>query len=279
VTGAVEPSADASGVQRAAATVVIPPLENLGPSEVTLDPGQKVRFKTNYDRAQNPLVTWSVISGGGSFLNGEFTAPTAPGTTLLRALATINKQVANITVTIPALVVGVAAAAPDDVVEFTTNIADAAWTASDGLINNAGLWRVPQGTDRKVRITATSGSSTAARDVLIIPKFPFSDPTLPVAWDRNLTALISMSEDRTSRVTRDKARPFDSYEIKFTQRSLNESNEIDAFFDAQRFGKPFILEDKVRGIRKVGWFDSPIAHEGYDTCAIDLSFRFLEAPL
>jgi hypothetical protein len=37
------------------------------------------------------------------------------------------------------------------------------------------------------------------------------------------------------------------------------------------------LKDKVRGIRKVGWFDSPIRHEARDECDIDLSFQFPEA--
>jgi hypothetical protein len=88
-----------------------------------------------------------------------------------------------------------------------------------------------------------------------------------------------MSEDRTSRITREKAPPFDSYEVKFTARKLADANAVDAFFDQQGFGKPFILEDTVRGVRKVGWFDSAIRHEARDECDIDLSFRFLEARL
>jgi hypothetical protein len=282
VTGAIEPAADAGGVQKGTATVIIPPLQILGPTEVTLDPGQSVRFKTNYDAAQTlDLLSWAVISGGGSFSQGEFTAPTAPGTTLVRATCAINKQVANITVTVPALITTpISAAAPGDIVEFATNLADPpTWTASDGLINNAGIWRAPQGTDRTVRITATAGSNTATRDMLIVPKFPYSDFSLPVTWDRNRDVLIAMSADRKNRITRDKAPPYDSYPIKLTSRSLTESNAVDGFFDQQGFGKPFILEDKARGLRKVGWFDSKIAHEARDECDIDLAFQFLEARL
>jgi hypothetical protein len=280
VAGAVEPLADAGAIQKGTATIIIPPLQILGPNEVTLSPGQQIRFKTNYDAAQTSLITWSVVSGGGSFLNGEFTAPTAPGTTVVRATAAINKQVADITLTIPAVITTViSAGAPQEVVEFSTNLTDPVWTASDGLINNAGLWRVPEGTGRKVKITATGNGFTATRDILIVAKFPFSNPTLPLSWDRNLTALISLSEDRTNRITRDKAAPFDSYEVKFLALSLSESNVIDAFFDAQGFGRPFILEDKLRGIRKIGWFDSSIKHEASEQCDIDLSFRFLEAKI
>jgi hypothetical protein len=122
-------------------------------------------------------------------------------------------------------------------------------------------------------------------DIDVLEVFPLknadllNNPNLPVSWDRNLTALISMSEDRRKRVTRDKSPSFDSYELKFLARSLTESNTVDAFFDAHGFGKMFIFEDTVRGVRKVGWFDSPIRHEGEDECDIDLSFRFLEARL
>jgi hypothetical protein len=154
------------------------------------------------------------------------------------------------------------------------------WTASAGSINSgSGLWTAPSVVGQSVKITASNTAFTATRDVLVLPIFPLDDPALPVDWDRNLTALISMSEDRRSRITRDKAPPFDSYEIKFTSQSLQESNDVDAFFDQQGFGKPFILEDTVRGIRKVGWFDSAIKHEGYEECAHDISFRFLEARL
>jgi hypothetical protein len=101
--------------------------------------------------------------------------------------------------------------------------------------------------------------------------FPFSDFSLPLFWDRNLSALISMSEDCTSRITREKAPPYPSNQARLLARSLTDANTVDAFFDQQGFGKLFILEDKVRNIRKAGWSDSPIRHEGNDECAIDLS--------
>src|SRR5215813_4813903 len=48
------------------AHISIPPLQVIGPLEVTLQPGEKVRFRTNYEDAQNPeIVTWSE-SGAGS---------------------------------------------------------------------------------------------------------------------------------------------------------------------------------------------------------------------
>jgi hypothetical protein len=279
--GSIDSASDSTGAQRAVALITIPPLIVLGNlTNITLQPGQKVRFKTNYDAAQTPgLVVWSVVSGGGSFSKGEFTAPNDAGTTVIRATVAINSQIADITITVPAVITpDLAAAAPGDRIDWLTNLTEPLWTASDGAINpGTGLWTVPEGTDRTVQITATRGASTVTRTVEIVDKFPLNDPSLPVVWDRNLTAVISVSEDRTSRSSREKSPPYDSYEIKFISRTLDECNEVDDFFDAHGFGKLFILEDTLRGIRKAGWFDSIIHHEGNDQCAIDLSFRFLEA--
>src|SRR5262249_9000035 len=67
-------------------SISIPPLTILGPSAVTLDPGQKVRFRTNYDDAKTDIVTWSVVSGGGSFDAAHvYTAASAPGNSTIRA--------------------------------------------------------------------------------------------------------------------------------------------------------------------------------------------------
>jgi hypothetical protein len=484
------------GLQKAESLITIPPLQILGETVRTIQPGQKIRFATNYDQAPSP-PTWSVVSGAGSFSQGEFTAATAPGTTVVRATAATGNQVADITITVPAVITpSYTAAAPSEVIDWDINIltmpyfvaagamaegvgaivpglplgiqandilllfvetaneavttpsgyaavadspqgtgtagvagsvrlsvfwkrasanetaptvadpgdhaigqilafrgcidtgnpwdvtsgdtaasstsvsipgdtttvvnclvvlavanatdtatlqtsgytnanlvnlteradvnttqgvgggfavatgekaaigayaattatlatasaqgrmsialkpAIAVWTANAGSINSGtGQWTAPSVLGQTVTISVTNGTFTATRVVLIIPAFPFTDFSLPLAWDRNLTALISMSEDRTSRITRDKAPPFDSYPIKLTSRTLADCNTIDAFFDQQRFGKLFILEDKVRSLRKVGWFDSPIRHEARDECDIDLAFQFLEARL
>jgi len=483
-------------LQSTSATTTIPPLQIFGDTVVTLQPGQIIRFQTNYDVANNP-PTWSVVSGGGSFSNGVFTAPIAPGTTVVRATAATGNQVADILVNIPAIITpSFAFVGPLETIDWDTNIpalptfiaagtfaegtgnitpgppagiqandilllfvetanetvsapagwsavadspqgtgtvggatstaltvfwrratanesaptitdpgdhvvaqihafrgcidtgnpwdvtsgntggsstavsipgdtttlpnclvvlavanatdtatpqasgyvntdlanlteradintaqgngggfavitgekvvagayaattatlatasvqgrisialkpAPIVWTVSTGTINSStGNWTSPSLTGQTVRITVSNGTFTAIRDVLILDLFPLNNPTLPVSWDRNLTALISMSEDRSSRITREKAPAYDSYPVKFTERSLTESNSVDAFFDAHGFGKRFILEDKLRGIRKVGWFDSIIHHDGYDECVIDLSFQFLEARL
>jgi hypothetical protein len=55
--------------------ITIPPLRIPGESERTLQPDQKTRPQTNYDNAQTSLITLSVLSGGGSISQGEFTAP------------------------------------------------------------------------------------------------------------------------------------------------------------------------------------------------------------
>jgi hypothetical protein len=266
-------------LQRAEATIIILALEVLGPLIRTIQPGTQVRFQTNYDVADTDIVTWSVVSGSGSFTAGEFFVPAAPGTTVVRA--TSGNQSVDLTLNIPAVITpDFGFIGPSEQIDWDTNIVSPIWSASAGVINSGtGVWIAPASLGQTIKITATDGTFIATREVLVMRIFPLGDPTLPVTWDRNLTALISMSEDRTSRITREKAPPYDSYPIKFTQRSLQETNDVDAFFDAHGFGKLFILEDKLRGIRKVGWFDSPIRHEGQDECAIDLSFQFLEARL
>jgi hypothetical protein len=101
---ALESAADAGAVQTAVATVEIPPLQILGEILVTARPGEQIRFKTNYDAAQTKLVTWSVVSGPGSFTQDEFTAGTAPGISVVRATASVNGLSADITVNVPAVI-------------------------------------------------------------------------------------------------------------------------------------------------------------------------------
>jgi len=203
-----------------------------------------------------------------------------PGQALVDVTATIGNQVADIKFNIPPVITPpFFYAAPLETITWTTNINLPTWSSVPPGINSlTGLWIAPSIVGQTVKITATDfGSNNVTRDVLILDKFPFSDFSLPVSWDRNLSALVSMSEDRTSRITREKAPAYDTYPITLTSRTLADSNAVDAFFDAKGLGKPFILEDKIRGIRKVGWFDSAIRHEARDECDIDLSFQFLEA--
>lgn len=491
---------EGSALQQATAIVDIPPLQILGETTVTLQPGEKVRFKTNYDAAQTKLITWSVVAGPGSFTQDEFTAGTLPGRSVVRATASVNGLSADITVNVPATITnpnsytaakvseeidfatnlplapyfvsagvarfGTGAIAPDlplgiqpgDILllpvetgneavttptgfasvadspqgtgtpaaatacrltalwkraiagEATPVIADPGdhvigqilafrgcigsgnpwdvtagnveatqqasvsipgdtttvantlvvlavanqtdtvtpqtsgftnadltnltertdvnttsgtgggfavatgekaaigsygattatlanastqgrmsialkpgtitWSASIGsIVSSTGVWTAPSLAGQVARITVTDGVTSLTIEVPVLEVFPFTDLSLPINRDRNLTALISMSEDRTRRSTREKSPPHDSYEVKLTARSLANVQAVDAFFDSHGFGKMFILDDAVRGVRKVGWFDSAIRHESRDECDNDISFRFLEARL
>src|SRR5262245_21357519 len=125
LTGQIEALSDANLAQRALATITIPPLQILGPTEVVLQPSQKIRFKTNYDAAQTSLITWSVFAGGGSFSQGEYTAGSSPGTSIVRATASVNGQIADITVTVPAVITNTSnytAAKASEQIDFDTNI-------------------------------------------------------------------------------------------------------------------------------------------------------------
>jgi hypothetical protein len=125
--GWVNSAADANAmVQRAVAIIDIPALQILGSADVRADPGQKLRFKTNYDRAQTALIAWSVISGDGSFTQGEYVAGSLARTSVVRATASVNSQVADIKVTVPPLITnanGHKAAKVSEQIDFDTNIA------------------------------------------------------------------------------------------------------------------------------------------------------------
>jgi hypothetical protein len=267
-------------IQHAEAIIVIPTLQILGDLIRTFQPSQKGRIQTNYDIAQTqPAVTWSVVSGGGSFSQGEFTASAAPGTSVVRASASGN-QVADITINVPAVITpGFTYAGPSETIDWDTNIGSPVWTASAGPIDSGtGVWTAPSGLGQTVKITASNGAFTATRDVLIMEKFPFSDPSAPLNWDRKKTVLVSVVEDRTrtSRVKDKDGLSFEAHEVKFTNRDVSELAVVHDFFDHHYPGKRFIFEDKLRNRRMVVYFDSDIRHEVDSSCAVDFSFRIVE---
>lgn len=118
----IEAASDPNQVQRATATIIIKALRLLGPNAVTLLASSKTRFKTNYSDA---LIAWSVVSGGGSFSQGEYTAPALAGNALVRATASVNSQAADIAITIPAEISnanGYTAAKASEQIDFDHNV-------------------------------------------------------------------------------------------------------------------------------------------------------------
>lgn len=273
-----------SGLQGAAAAIFIPTLAISGPNQVTLQPGEKVRFKTNYDNAQKKLVTWSIVSGGGSFSNGEFTAPSTPGTTVVRASATSVNSQADITITVPAVITAnvTGAATLGEVVTFSTNMTGTInWTADLGSpLTGTGAnfaWTAPNQAGLVARITATNGTFSVAVELPVLEKFAY-DPTLNIPWDRKKTVLISRAEDRSrsSRVKDKGGLAFEAFEFTFRNRDLTELNAVHAFWDKHYPQKRWIYEDKLRNVRKVLYFDSDIRQEAGIACDIDYSFRAVE---
>jgi hypothetical protein len=269
-------------LQYAESLIPIPPLKILGETVRMLQPESKTRILTNYQDARTPdLVAWSIVSGAGSIsTDGEFTADDAPGTTVIRA--TSGDQVADLTINVPAIITpAFGFAAPLEQIDFETNIPPSVtWSSVPAGINSGtGVWTLPDDVGRRVRVSVTDGSFTAQLDILIVPTCPLANPTLPITRRRGRSALISMSEDRTSRIVREKAAPYDSYPVKYVARTQDEVQTICDFWDQQSYGKPFILEDPNRGVRLAGWFDSEIEIESRDECDNDISFRFLEARL
>lgn len=285
-------SAIASGVtyQTATSTVIIPPLSILGETSLTLQPGEVVTFKTNYDSAQTRLVTWAVVSGGGSFSNGQYTAPTAPATPIVKA--TSGDQFAIIRITVPAVMTiktsaneDVTAAKLGEVLTLSTNIASGTinWTASVGTLSSSTgstvTWTAPNQSQLVGLITATNGTYTVTAEIPVLKEFPYR-ASRPAKWDARKTVLVSRAEDRTraARVKDAGNESFEAFELTFINRTLAEVDAVRAFWDDHHPQKKFIFTDHHRSsIRKVVYFDSDITNQGDATCATTYSVRVIEA--
>jgi hypothetical protein len=277
--GAFDQFSKIPNLQSAEALITIPPLRIIGPSPRVMQPSQVSVLQTNYD--VGPGVTWSVVSGGGSFSSGVFTAPSTPGTTVVRA--TFGNQIADLTINIPAVITpGFTFAGPSEEINWDTNIPSPTWTASAGSINSStGEWIAPNNLGLTVRIQASDGIFTAVRDVLIIEKFPLSNPTAPITVDLNKTVLISESEDRSSFITRVKDKDglsYQSREVQFLNCELSELEAAIAFWERHFPGGRFILEDNARPAkpRIICRFDSALRWQEESSCAFNISFRIRE---
>lgn len=275
-----------SSYQDARATIIIDPLTLVGANAITLQPGQVVRLATNYDAAQVSLVTWSVVSGGGTLSGSQFTAPTAPGITVLRATAG-NQQV-DLRVTVPPVVYAsiTGAVVPSEVVTFTTNIAGGTinWTADIGTASGTGssfVWTAPGQAGLEARIKVTNGTYTVTLLYPVLNKIPY-DPNVPINGQYDRKALVSEAEDaRRASVIKSRAKS-ESAELQFRSRDLTELFAMFAFWEAHYPGKRVIYEDKLifssgSSRRLVVYLDSGIAYQGDTGCSIDYSFRIREA--
>lgn len=274
--------------QTATSTIIIPPLSILGESSLTLQPGEKYTFRTNYDNAQTRLVTWAVVSGGGSFSNGEYTAPTAPATPILKA--TSGDQQIIIRVTVPAVMTiktaaneDVTAATLGEVLTLSTNIASGTinWTASVGTLSSSTgstvTWTAPNQSQLVGLIKATNGTYTVTAEIPVLKEFPYR-PSRPLKWDARKTVLISRSEDRrrAARVKDYNNEGFEAFELTFLNRTLAELDAVRTFWNDHHPDKRFIFTDEHRDVRKVVYFDSDISHDAAATCATTYSFRVIE---
>lgn len=277
---------DSFQIQRAQAVLSTPSLRILGGRSITLQPGQAIRPKTTYDNAQTlGLVSWSILSGGGTLANGQFTAPTTPGVTVLRATSAATLQIADLTITVPAVI----AVTPErdhfaggEVVDWLTNLTSPAWSATAGSINpGTGLWKAPQLPINSARITATAGGVVVTRDVEIVEKFPRSDFKLPWPVDYAKRVLVSEAEDG-SRTSRIKIRAKRSFPVELLVDAVEDLNgraglgTIRDFWDRHHPGVRFVMEDPEEGIRFVAYSDSDIRWE-HTGAGINIAFRVKQA--
>src|SRR4030095_16478763 len=92
-------------------------------------------FKTNYDAAQTALIAWSLLTGEGSFTQGEFTAGLNAKRSIVRAAASVNSQVSDTAVTVPVVISnasGFTAAKASEQIDFDHNIPAIPWYVGAG---------------------------------------------------------------------------------------------------------------------------------------------------
>ncbi len=278
LTAQVEPGADVLDVQLTTATIIIPPLKILSPPTVTFQPSAKGRFKTNYP---DNLVAWSVAAGSGSFSQGEFTAGSAPGTAKIRATASVNSSVAEIIVSVPAVITNAAnltAAKASEQIDFNTNMTGTiTWSASIGSINSSsGLWTAPSQTGQTAIITATNGTLTTTLEIDVLEEFPFNRVALPWSLDYDKRALVGESEDGSGYFSRVKSGARRSFEVNLLACDLTDLGTIRTFWDGHHPGKSFIWQDPEESIRLVLRTDSALRWEHSDN-GINIAFRVKQA--
>ena len=283
-----------STLQKASTFVTIAPLSIVGvESEITLQPGEVRKFDTNYD--QNGLrTTWSVVSGGGSFTNGVYTAATTPGASVLRS--TYGNQIAQITVNVPVTItssVGISTATSDrlriqaavlgEVVTFTTNMTGSiTWTADIGTSSGSGssfAWTAPSTSNVEARVTASNGTLSKTVVVPVLKKIPY-DPSARIDGEIKKTVVLSRAEDgtRTSRVKNRYQEQFRALTLQFNNRTAAETDAMEAFWNDHYPQKRVIWDDKARSttIRRIVYFDSDLGFSIAGNCPYDYSFRIIE---
>jgi hypothetical protein len=277
-------------LQTATAVPVIEPLSIDGPIALTLQPSEVVRFRTNYDRAQKKLVTWAVVSGSGSFTNDYFTAPSAPGTTVVKATYSTTQD-ARITITIPAVMtvtnpssLSVDAAKLGEVLTLTTNMTGTInWTATIGTLSSSSgssvTWTAPNQAGLTAKITATNGTYTVSQEIRVLNHFSYN-PNTPLNWEDKRTLLVSRAEDRTVsfRIKDADEETYQAHEWDFRNRTVSEYGTVRTFWQNQYGKLPFIWDSPFRSVRHVFYFDSDIkAQATAGGCGVDYSFRVVEA--
>jgi hypothetical protein len=271
-----------SAVQKAATQIGIPPLNVVGLREVTVDPGEKVKFRTNYDDAQNSIVDWSVVGGGTLDNANVYTAPTAPGAYEVHAKYKLTQD-EKITVTVPP-VISIDSLTPLKVVRafeigatvsFVTNIATPTWTASAGSIgSSSGVWVAPNIPGQIVQIAAAN-AQTVSIYVIVVKVFPYI-PNLTVPVTASKKVISSESEDGTI-FTRQKSRRGryqQIFRLTFRARDLAELEVVLEFWEEHRPSKTFIYQDLVRGKDVPVVFDGDIDYEVGNGGSCDIDYKF-----
>lgn len=275
--------------QEFTALVVVPPLAIYGPLAVTLQPNATARFKTNYDKAQAKIVTWTAV-GGGSFDSSDlYTAPTTQGAYTARASYSTQQQ--DIAVTVPsviyfdgALVVQPLYLEAGKQYTLTHNLGaggTTTWTGTGlgATISASVPYTAPGIVGTRGFVQAVRSGVTVRYEFTTLDKFPF-DVNLPHKGTRSKAVLVSISEGQTvaGRVKDLNGVGNDSFELQIQNIDNAELLQIRAFWEEFFPHKRFILVDPIRQINLAVRFDSALSYQAnaVSGCNIDISFRVTE---
>ncbi len=275
-----------SAYQVAESDVTIEALQVLNGNALTVQPSASIFLRTNYDKAQTALVTWSVVSGSGTLTSNKFTAPATAGTTVLKAVSGV--QVVKVTITIPITFTAATsggssttAATPSGTLTLTTSMSGTpTWTAQCGSLSGSGstrTWTAPSTANLTCRITVTNGTDTKILTLETRDAIPYT-PSLNQTVEYKKKVIVSEAEDGT--ITGRQKTPTGKYplaaELLFRTRPLAEFEAMLSFFNSHHPGTPVIFDDLIRGTRHVVYFDSDVKGEFFTSGDIDYTFRIRE---
>lgn len=153
------------------------------------------------------------------------------------------------------------------------------WNVNIGSPMSGGgasfLWTAP-GFSGFARLEASNGALTLIRDVRVLNVELSVRPTKVVSGTEDDTTLTHRMMDGARRGRR-KTPSKQAWELRFSSRTIDEFEVVQALWETCGKTEPFLMDDPITGDKLAWYFDSAITkrYSGRE-CSIDYSFRVLE---